>query len=184
MELKHRDLCCRTYDCRTHYCQVLFPLSFQIGFAKNTECVELANLSRDYIESGLHWRWKPARLLKLIQHPDCVVITARQQSLVQGFAAMEFYPRHCHLNLLVTKPEFRQQGLGESLLLWLEESARIAGQEYIKLEVRCQNTTAIRFYESRGYTIQEQCVGYYDGREDAYSMVHRLMSDEQAAQRP
>ena len=162
----------------------MVTLNVQIGFAKNADCIELAKLSRDYIESGLHWRWKPARLLKLIQHPDCVVITARQELSIQAFAAMEFYPRHCHLNLLATKPEFRQQGLGEALLLWLEASARIAGQEFIKLEVRCQNTAAIRFYESRGYAIQEQCVGYYDGREDAFTMVHRLMSDEQAAQRP
>ena len=137
----------------------MVTLNVQIGFAKNADCVELAKLSRDYIESGLHWRWKPARLLKLIQHPDCVVITARQELSIQAFAAMEFYPRHCHLNLLATKPEFRQQGLGEALLLW-------------------------RFYESRGYAFQEQCVGYYDGREDAFTMVYRLMSDEQAAQRP
>ena len=159
-------------------------MNILIGPARAAECVELANLSRDYIESGLHWRWKPARLLKLIKHPDCVVIAARKSTAIQGFAAMEFYPRHCHLNLLATKPEFRQQGIGESLLYWLEESAKVAGQEFIKLEVRCQNTNAIRFYESRGYEIQEQRVGYYDGREDAFSMVHRLMSDELAAQRP
>ena len=158
--------------------------SIQIVLARQTDCVELGEMSRVLIEHGLKWRWKPSRILRLIQHRDCVVVTARDKSSLLGFAAMDFYEVHAHLNLLAVKPNCRRKGIGRELLSWLESSATIAGMDFITLEVRANNGLAITFYEKAGYGIVQLYKGYYNGIEDAYQMKHQLISHEMAAQRP
>jgi ribosomal-protein-alanine N-acetyltransferase len=137
------------------------------------------------IEYGLRWRWKPSRVLGLIQHKDSSVIVARDGSgSLAGFAAMEFHELHGHINLLATQLRYRRQGIGQRLIEWLESSARIAGLNYVTLEVRQQNAGAVEFYEAAGYTIQVLKSGYYDGKEDAYRMSHQLIAADVAARRP
>ncbi len=156
----------------------------EIAFARQSDCLELAEMSRVLIEHGLKWRWKPSRVLSLIQHPDCVVIVAKVNSVIQGFAAMEFYELHGHLNLLAVKPQQRRRGIGRELLNWMESSASIAGLDYIALEVRSSNSVAIEFYQQANYEIDQLQKGYYLGVEDAYHMTHELISREVAVQRP
>tara|TARA_B100001971_G_scaffold85249_1_gene78801 strand:+ start:7972 stop:8457 length:486 start_codon:yes stop_codon:yes gene_type:complete len=155
-----------------------------IGLAGQTDCVEIAGMSRALIENGLRWRWKPSRILSLIRHPDCVVITATVSDEIIGFAAMEFHELHAHLNLLAVKSKRRRNGVGQKLLDWLEESVMIAGLNYISLEVRISNVAAITFYEKAGYHIDHLASGYYNGIEDAYRMKHDLISDDVAKRRP
>ena len=156
-----------------------------IELARPADCIELAGLSRVAIEYGLRWRWKPARILSLIQHQDCSVIVARTpDNELAGFAAMEFHELHGHLCLLATPLRFRRQGIGLQLLEWLEASARIAALNYITLEVREQNASAVKFYETAGYQIEVLKPGYYDGLEDAYRMSHELIRADVSVRRP
>lgn len=156
-----------------------------IELAKPADCIELADLSRVAIEYGLRWRWKPSRILSLIQHKDCSVIVARAPgNELAGFAAMEFHELHGHLCLLATPLRFRRQGIALQLLEWLEASARIAALNYIALEVRQKNAGAVKFYETAGYQIQVLKQGYYDGQEDAYRMSHELISSDVSVRRP
>ncbi|MFT5563116.1 MAG: ribosomal protein S18 acetylase RimI-like enzyme [Candidatus Azotimanducaceae bacterium] len=156
-----------------------------IELAKPADCIELADLSRVAIEYGLRWRWKPSRILNMIRHKDCSVIVARTpDNEVAGFAAMEFHELHGYLCLLATPLRFRRQGVGLQLLEWLEASARIAALNYIALEVREKNTSAVRFYETAGYQIQVLKPDYYDGQEDAYRMSHELISADVSVRRP
>ena len=159
----------------------------EISLARQTDCIEIAAMSKSLIEHDLPWRWKPSRILELIRHPECVVIVARdniEPSIITGFAAMEFHELHGHLNLLAVKPEFRRASIGRHLLAWLELSAVTAGIEQIILEVRSGNGSAITFYEEAKYKIAEKLSGYYQGREDAYRMIHELISRDVAVKRP
>ena len=156
-----------------------------IELARPADCIELADLSRKAIEYGLRWRWKPSRLLELIRHKDSSVIIARDRSgALAGFASMEFHELHGHINLLATELRYRRQGIGQRLIEWLESSARVAGLNYVTLEVRQQNAGAVKFYEAAGYAIQVLKSGYYDGKEDAYRMSHQLIAADVAARRP
>ena len=158
--------------------------STEIAIARPTDALTLAEMSRDLVESGLGWSWKPSRILAMIRHPDAVVLVARTRIETAGFAIMEFHDEHAHLNLLAVKPRHRRGGVARALLEWLEESARVAGIASINLEVRSRNTEAKDFYASMGYRIDATLKGYYRGREDAVRMVHDLIQPDIAARRP
>ncbi len=156
----------------------------EIMLARPTDALALAEMSRDLVESGLGWSWKPSRILSMIQHPEAVVLIARTRIETAGFAIMEFHDEHAHLNLLAVKPRHRRAGVARALLAWLEKSARVAGLSRIVLEVRDRNQEARDFYDSMGFKPEEILDGYYRGREDALRMVLELMAPEVAAQRP
>jgi ribosomal-protein-alanine N-acetyltransferase len=134
----------------------------------------IAGMSRRLIEHGLAWSWSEDRVEKCMRNRDCVVLAARDRRRVVGFAIMEFYAVHAHLNLLAVQPGFQRQGVGRRLLEWLEASARTAGIFTVHLEVRANNAAAQAFYEKLGFRPTGRKAAYYDGREDAVRMTHDL----------
>jgi ribosomal-protein-alanine N-acetyltransferase len=156
----------------------------EISIARPADALALAEMSRDLIEKGLGWSWKPSRVLAMIEHPDCVVLMAQTRLEIAGFAIMEFHEEHGHLNLLAVKPHQQRNGVGKAILEWLEQSAMVAGIARITLEVRIDNEEAIAFYEGLQFQKDKILKGYYQGKKDALRMVHHLMTPEMAAQRP
>jgi len=156
----------------------------EIMLARPKDALTLAEMSRDLVESGLGWSWKPSRILAMIFDPEAVVLLARTRIETAGFAIMEFHEANAHLNLLAVKPRHRRAGVARALIGWLEASARVAGIAAINLEVRSSNREAREFYASLGYEPQKTLEGYYRGREDALRMVHQLIEPELAAKRP
>ena len=134
----------------------------------------IAEMSRRLIEHGLAWSWNEDRVERCLRNRDCVVLAARDRRRVVGFAIMEFYAIHAHLNLLAVQPGFRRQGVGRQLLEWLEASARTAGIFTVNLELRSTNDGARAFYEKLGFRSAGRKAAYYDGREDAVRMTHDL----------
>jgi ribosomal-protein-alanine N-acetyltransferase len=131
-------------------------------------------MSRRLIEHGLAWSWNEDRVERCLRNRDCVVLAARDRRRVVGFAIMEFYAIHAHLNLLAVQPGFQRQGVGRQMLEWLEASARTAGIFTVNLELRSANDGARAFYEKLGFKSAGRKAAYYDGREDAVRMTHDL----------
>jgi ribosomal-protein-alanine acetyltransferase len=134
----------------------------------------IAAMSRRLIEHGLAWSWNEERIERCLRNRDCVVLAARDRRRLIGFAIMEFYAIHAHLNLLAVQPGHQRQGVGRQLLEWLEASARTAGIFKVHLELRANNDGARVFYEKLGYREAGRKAAYYDGREDAVRMAHDL----------
>ncbi|HUQ53574.1 MAG TPA: ribosomal protein S18-alanine N-acetyltransferase [Gammaproteobacteria bacterium] len=142
--------------------------------AHTDDVAAIAAMSCQLIEHGLAWSWNEERVERCLRNRDCVVLAARDRRRVIGFAIMEFYAIHAHLNLLAVQPGNRRQGTGRQLLEWLEASARTAGIFTVHLEVRANNVGAQAFYEKLGFRATGRKVAYYDGREDAVRMTHDL----------
>ena len=70
----------------------------------------------------------------------------------------------------------RMMGVASKLVSWLHKSARVAGCEYIELQVRSDNQIARRFYRNLGYSDEALLPGYYDGKVSAYQVKLRLHS--------
>jgi ribosomal-protein-alanine N-acetyltransferase len=134
----------------------------------------IAAMSRQLIEHGLAWSWNEDRVERCLRNRDCVVLAARDRRRVIGFAIMEFYAIHAHLNLFAVQPGYQRRGVGRQLLEWLEASARTAGIFKVHLELRATNDGARAFYEKLGYVSAGRKAAYYDGREDAVRMTHDL----------
>ncbi len=150
----------------------------ELKLAKPSDATVLAKMSRDYIEQGLGWRWRPPLMLAKIQASETVVLVAeveiQNERFIGGFAAMDFGTDKAILSLLAVHPHLRRYGIGGRLLRWLHKSARVAGCFDIELQVRAGNVAARGFYRHMGYQERTHLPGYYLGREAAYQMTIQL----------
>ena len=91
---------------------------------------------------------------------------------------MEFGDERAHLVLLAVRPSHRRTGIGQRLLEWLLESARVAGIASIHLELRSSNEAARRFYRAMGFYETVLVPGYYrsgEGRKEGALRMLRVL---------
>jgi ribosomal-protein-alanine N-acetyltransferase len=148
--------------------------SLRLRAAHRSEATAIASLSRVHVEHGLKWRWTPAKVRKQMDDPDTMTLVASINGQLGGFAIMHFGDLRAHLVLLAVEPRFRKSGIGSALLKWLKSSCVTAGIQDIRLEVRAANSLAQRFYRNRGFAVVGRIPGYYDRREAAVVMEHKL----------
>jgi [ribosomal protein S18]-alanine N-acetyltransferase len=122
-----------------------------VRLAQPEDADEIAAMSRDLIESGLPWTWRPARVMKAIREPDTNVAIVRIEGALAAFGIMEYLEADAYLALFAVHAARRRSGLGSSLLRWLEASARAAGARRIRVETRRDNVAARSFYNELGY---------------------------------
>jgi len=155
----------------------LLPQGMHIELARRADAAAIAALSRDLIETGLGWSWRPPRVLRAIDNPEATVIKLVSGPVLAGFAIMRFGSEEANLDLLAVHPAFRRLGNGAALVRWLEISALTAGIAVVRLELRRSNAPARRFYVRQGYSPCRVVRGYYQGREDAVQMARDLWCD-------
>jgi ribosomal-protein-alanine N-acetyltransferase len=153
------------------------PCAVTLRPALAHEAQALARMSRDLIEAGLGWRYKSPRMTALIGDPETVALVACDGPRIQGFAIMSFGDQHAHLVLLCVRPTQQRRGIGRLLHEWLLKSARVAGIESIRLELRADNAAALAFYRHLGFAQTQIVPGYYDGQVAARRMTLRLSAD-------
>ena len=119
------------------------------------DAAAIAALSRDAIETGLPWTWRPERIANAIRDPDTNVVVAGAPGVVDGFGIMIHRDDDAHLVLFAVQPGRRRQGVGGAILGWLEGVARAAGAARIRVECRRDNVAARNFYSEHAYHEQE-----------------------------
>jgi ribosomal-protein-alanine N-acetyltransferase len=142
--------------------------------ARLSDAPAMAAMSRDLIEAGLPWRYTPPRMAALMRDRDNVALLACEGAQRHGLAVMHFGDEHAHLMLLCVQPAQRHRGIGRGLLLWLVESARVAGVTTIDLELRADNASARAFYQRLGFVETLWLPGYYGSQVAARRMMLRL----------
>jgi [ribosomal protein S18]-alanine N-acetyltransferase len=137
-----------------------------VTLAADSDAEEISEMSRDYIEFGLGWRYTGKRILAAISDPDRNVVVIHRRGEVAAFGIMSYEEEHAHLALLAVRPAHRRQGLATAILGWFESGARVAGAERIIVECRRSNASARSLYSERGYHERRIAVGMYRGQED------------------
>jgi [ribosomal protein S18]-alanine N-acetyltransferase len=155
-----------------------------IRLAEPRDAQALAMMSRDFIETGLGWKYDAARVLRAIRDRDTIAVVACEgvkgaaRGALAGFAVMEFGEERAHLVLLAVRPTHRRLGIGRRLLDWLLLSARTAGLASIHLELRAGNEAARRFYRAMGFYETVLIPGYYrsgEGRKEGALRMLRVL---------
>ena len=146
----------------------------ELKLARLHDARQIALMSRALVEAGLAWSWTAGRVAEQIRCADSDVLTAWADGQLIGFAIMQFFAEHAHLNLLAVAPAYRRSGIGRRLIEWLEKIARVGGIFSVTLEVRAGNEGARAFYRKLGYRETKYLPGYYSGREAAIRMTHDL----------
>jgi len=156
---------------------------YRLEPARVADAARLAAMSHQLVESGLRPAWGAQRIGWYVRHPESVVLTARSDRTIAGFAIMRYGDEVAHLNLLAVDPAHRRRGIARRLLTWLEESALTAGTFIIGLELRAQNREAQDFYRALGYCEVGRVPGYYQGVEAAIRMERDVRVSRPAAAR-
>ncbi|MDH3378836.1 MAG: ribosomal protein S18-alanine N-acetyltransferase [Gammaproteobacteria bacterium] len=151
---------------------VMLDLPFKLAVPEDADFI--ARMSRRLIEKDLPQSWTTKRVANHIRSANSTVVTARDGDIIAGFAVMHFADDSAHLNLLAVEPVYRRCGIGRALVKWLEESARVAGVQFVSLEVRSSNHRALRFYAELGYRETGVIPRYYSGVDDATLLARDL----------
>ncbi len=151
--------------------------SEQIRLATTSDALRIGEMSRDFIESGLGWSWRPSRVLGAIDDKSTNVVVTVEGLEVIGFAVMQYLDAEARLDLFGVHPGHRRKGIGTRMVKWLEETALVNGNGVVYLETRLRNHAAREFYKSLGYRVVQRLPGYYKGRETAIRMAHDLWTD-------
>jgi len=145
-----------------------------IEFARVSDVNEIGEFSKKYIEYDLGWNYTPNKLKRIINNKIKNVVVARSGIKLVGFGIMTYYNEQANLDLLAVKLNYRQQGIGKKIVVWLEAVALTAGSYNIFVQVRAINGGAIKFYQKLGFQIIDEKSGYYRGRETGVIMSKNL----------
>jgi len=169
------------------------PRAITIRPAEPRDAQAISAMSRDFIESGLGWKYDAARVLRAMRDKETMAVVACEggkgqtkgapggavagsvATSVAGFAIMEFGDERAHLVLLAVRPSHRRLGIGQRMLDWLLESARVAGMASIHLELRASNDAARRFYRAMGFYETVLVPGYYRSGEGKKEGALRML---------
>jgi ribosomal protein S18 acetylase RimI-like enzyme len=152
----------------------MLPDHITVRLAISADAGEIADMSRELIETGLSWSWTRSRVARAIADADTVALIACDAERLVGFALMYFGDEHAHLTLLAVRPQYQRAGIGRHLVAWLVESGLVAGVAAIRLELRASNRVGRRFYERLGFAVTGRVLGYYGGVESALRMTRDI----------
>jgi len=160
------------------------PRAITIRLAEPRDAQPIALMSRDFIEAGLGWKYDAGRVLRAIRDRETLAVVACEsgkgaaRGAISGFAIMELGDERAHLVLLAVRPSHRRLGIGQRMLDWLLESARVAGMASVHLELRSANEAARRFYRAMGFYETVLVPGYYrsgEGRKEGALRMLRVL---------
>src|SRR5258705_7112246 len=87
------------------------PRAITIRLAEPRDAQAIATMSRDFIESGLGWKYDAPRVLRAIRDRETLAVVACESGKSNGgrgplirFAIMEFGDERAHLVLLAVRP--------------------------------------------------------------------------------
>jgi ribosomal-protein-alanine N-acetyltransferase len=108
--------------------------------------------------------------LRSNHHSDSEPPPAREYLL--GFAGIWLMAGEAHITNIAVREDYRRQGIGELLLIWLIELSLELSAHLVTLEVRASNTVAQSLYAKYGFVQVGLRRGYYtDNREDGVLMT-------------
>ncbi len=115
--------------------------------------------------------WSESAYLTEISNRSAYYVVACVEGLVVGYAGMWIIADEAHITTLGVDSDYREQKIGEQLLIRLLEEARALRARRATLEVRVSNVPAQNLYRKYGFAPAALRKEYYsDNREDALVM--------------
>jgi len=110
-----------------------------------------------------------------LANPNSKYIVAKKNTEIVGFAGIWKAVDVIHITNIVTKKNFRHQGIGTMMLKKLIELSKLEQDiSSITLEVNSSNKSAQKLYEKFGFKIEGLRKKYYNNIDDAIIMTKQL----------
>lgn len=112
--------------------------------------------------------WSENCVRSELTNPLSLWLVAAVDDAVAGYIGSQTVLGEADIMNVAVAPQFRRCGIGETLLLQLEQKLKAEGVYSLTLEVRATNEAALCLYEKLGYTIAGRRPNYYQKpKEDA-----------------
>ncbi len=95
--------------------------------------------------------WTLDNIQSEIEKETSIFLGAFHEEKMVGYASCYVVHGTAYMNNVGVHPDYRQMGIGETLIVRLEDLAREQNADVLTLEVRSKNTVAIAMYEKLGY---------------------------------
>ncbi|MCW5632942.1 MAG: GNAT family N-acetyltransferase [Rubrivivax sp.] len=137
-----------------------------VHLAVAADASDIAAMSRELIEHGLPWTWRPQRVARAIAAVDTNVVVVREEGVLSAFGIMEYLDDDAYLVLFAVRRSRQRLGIGSAVLRWLEAAAVAAGACRIRVDARRDNVAARSFYNEHGYHEVRITARRYSGQVD------------------
>lgn len=151
--------------------------------AKSSDLPELNNLENQLFVGD---KISPRQMKRFLHSPHALLFVADNGITLAGYALLLFHQgtQLSRLYSIAVKPDFRGLGIAKQLIGQCEQAALDQGATTLRLEVRDDNTSAIKLYEKLGYKTLKFLVHYYDDLCDGQRMQKRLVPQGPKVQLP
>ena len=105
---------------------------------------------------------------------DTLAFIVEYRHRVIGYSLASCNNSKFHITNIAVNKKCQREGIGTELMHKLEKIALERGCTYAYLEVRTDNTAAIKMYQGLGYSIARRHELYYINGDDAYVMDKEL----------
>lgn len=153
----------------SHAMKTTQPASVQCRRVGLNRIDELLELEKNFTTDRASRR----NLRHLLRSPSALCIGAYSDGLLVGSLVVLFRSNSGvgRVYSIAVAEQARGRGIGRRMMHRAEAEAKARGCRQLRLEVRMDNTAAIRLYESLGFTDTQVLPGYYEDR--AHAMVYR-----------
>lgn len=145
----------------------------KIRRARQTDIPVLVDIERRCFDTD---RLSRRNFLWMMKRGHSAIYVAEVAGAIAGYVLVLFHAGTslARLYSIATLPEVRGFGLGAALLKAAEAAAREDGSTSMRLEVRPDNTEAIRLYEKAGYRPFTVWPDYYEDHAEAIRYEKRI----------
>ncbi|MGN1318934.1 MAG: ribosomal protein S18-alanine N-acetyltransferase, partial [Lachnospirales bacterium] len=122
--------------------------------------------------------WTRKSVESELKNKLAIYIVALLDNKVVGYGGMWHVVTEGHITNIAVHKDYRNKGIGDSLVKKLIEIAYEKEMIGLTLEVRPSNEAALKLYKNNGFKLEGIRKEYYeDNKEDAYIMWNMLMSE-------
>lgn len=116
--------------------------------------------------------WTADGIKEELDNPNSYFLVAVCCDNVLGYIGVQEICGEAYITNVAVNPNYRRMGLGERLLIEASDGAKKRECEFISLEVRKSNASAIALYEKEGYNIAGERKNFYSNpTEDGFIMT-------------
>lgn len=105
--------------------------------------------------------WTKENLAEELENENSHFLAAVSDNNVLGYIGVQEVCGEAYITNVAVYPKYRRMGLGKSLLSRAGEDAKARNCQFISLEVRKSNTSAIELYRKQGYNVAGERKNFY-----------------------
>lgn len=144
--------------------------AIQIRPMVGTDIETVARIERQSFTTN----WTTLAWVNELSNPFAIYLVAELDGTVVGHCGFHLVMDEAHITTLAVAESYRNQKVGERLLLGLLETALTRGATSATLEVRRSNAPAQHLYAKYDFRWEGVRKGYYDGEDGDILWVRRM----------